>query len=248
MAEDKGQPAFAPEIGDPAEGDTDILFRAQMGAYNFLAKNWQRLLGVLGVALLGVLAYSLYLDYDRNQQRELQARIADIDRKMPKPDPMAAMLGTPQDDPADEQLMANLKEGARRYEAVGADGNGTGAVMAWMRAADTYERAGDTEGAARALEQAHGLSASGALGWSAAAQLAALKADTGDVDGAAALYQPYAAGDGFIAEHATLELGLMYEVAGRTDEARTTLGTFGERFPESALVPLAAEALGRLGG
>lgn len=249
MAEDKGQdPAFAPEVGDPAESEADVLFRAQMGIYNFFAGYWRQLLGVLGVLLLVALGYSLYIDYARDSQRDIQAAIAAIDIKMPKPDPMAAMLGTPAYDPSDEDLMANLAEGARRYEAVAKEGAGAGATMAWLRAADTWQLAGKKDEAIAALQAAHDMGASGVMGWSAGAQLAALKAEAGDADAAAAVYKQFSAGDGFIAEHAALELGLMYESAGRADEASAALTDFVTRFPESVLVPQATEALKRLQG
>ena len=49
-----------------------------------------------------------------------------------------------------------------------------------------------------------------------------------------------------MAQHASLELGLMLESAGRSDEAVTTLQGFLERFPESLFADQAAEALSRL--
>lgn len=248
MAEDNGdKSSFAPEIGDPTDGETDILFRAQMGAFNFFAGSWRQLLGVLGVLLLVVLGYSLNLDRVRDNQRTTQAGIADIDRKMPKPDPMAALLGSA-GDAADPDMVANVQEGARRYEAVATEATGAGATMAWMRSADAWSRSGDADKAAVALQAAHDIGSPGVLGWSAASQLAAARAGSGDIDGAAVVYLSFTDGDDFIAEHASLELGLLYESAGRTDEASTMLSGLIERFPESMLASQASEALSRLRG
>lgn len=249
MAEDKGnQQGFVPEIGDPSEGDTDFLFRTQMGVYNFFAGYWKQLLGLLGIFLLIALGASLYLDYSRDQQRALQAQIAEIERKMPQPDPMALMLGQPADDPNDEDRMANLQEGARRYEAVAQAGSGTGGVMAWLYAADAWKRAGDTERMTAALQQAHDAGATGSVGWSAAARLANAKATAGDVDGAVSLLEGFSSGEGFVAQHASLEMGLMLEAAGRAEEASTKLQGLMERFPDSPLAPQVAEALRRIEG
>ena len=251
MADDKGareSDEFAPEIGDPGEQEADFLFRLQMGIYNFFAGYWRHLLGLLGVFLVGALVFSLYLDYSRDAQRDQQAALAEITRRMPRPDPMAAFTGQPADDPSDTERMANLQEGARRYEAVAQEGSGTAAVMAWSLAAETWERAGESEKALAALEAAHALSADGVVGWSITARLADRRAAAGDVDGAVALYKDAAAGEGIIAEQASLSLALLYEGAGRRDEATALLQTFLETHPESPLLPTAAEALGRLKG
>ena len=53
---------------------------------------------------------------------------------------------------------------------------------------------------------------------------------------------------GIIAEQALLNLGLIYETAGRTDDATRTLEDFTTRYPESALSAQATEALSRLKG
>jgi tetratricopeptide (TPR) repeat protein len=249
VAEDKGSnPAFAPEIGDHDDGEADFLFRAQMGAYNFFAGYWPQLLGVLGVFLVLTLAYSLYSEHVRDTQRDLQARIADVDRKMPQPDPMAAMFGSAGEDSTDENLAANLREGARRYVEIANEGSGTATIMAWQRAADAYERVGDTEQAISSLQSAYDAQGARLLGWSVASRLASMKVSSGDVEGAVALFQAHTAGEDFVAQHASLELGLLQESSGRSDEALTTLLGFLERFPDSLFAEQAAEALSRLQG
>jgi tetratricopeptide (TPR) repeat protein len=250
VAEDKGRgDEFAPEIDDLDDGDEDVLFKAQMGIYQFFATWWKHMLGALGIFLVGTLGYSLIHDHLREVQRDLHAQIDEIDRRMPAPDPLAAFGMAPMDDPEDATRMANLREGAKRYEAVASEGQGPAEVMAWLKAAEAWKRAGDTEARLRALQSAVDADASGILGWSAASQLAHAKAETGDVAGAAEILTGVSrSASGVIAEKALLDLGLIYESAERADEATRTLEDFTTRFPESPLSSQAAEALSRLKG
>ena len=249
MAEDKGRDEFAPEVDDLEEGDEDILFKAQMGIYQFFATNWKPLLGMLGVFLLGTLVYSLVSDHLRQQQREQHAAINEIDRRMPPPDPLAAFGMAPADDPEDADRMANLKEGARRYGVIADEGSGTAAVMSRLKEAGVHARIGDDAARLAALEKANEAGSKGILGWSATSQLAAARADAGDVDGAASLLESVNSTEtGFIAEQALLDLGMLYEGAGRTDDAVRVLEDFTTRYPESIMTPQAAEVLGRLKG
>ncbi|MEL6347968.1 MAG: tetratricopeptide repeat protein [Myxococcota bacterium] len=241
--EPKVNEEFAPEIGDPDEQETDILFRAQMGVYNFFVGNWQTLLGILVVFLAGVLVFSLYVDYQRDLQRGWQADIAEITRRMPEPNPLSALTGG-----EDEQTIATLKEGARRYEAVAKDSQGAASSSAWILAGEAWIRAGDTDAAMSAFQGALANEPAGVMAWSAAAQLATLKANTGDVDAALGLYDQHTAGEGFIAQHALLEKARLLEVSGRSGEAIETLEQFQSRFAESALAPQAADAITRLRG
>jgi tetratricopeptide (TPR) repeat protein len=250
VAEDKGrEDGFAPEIDDLDEGDQDVIFKAQMGVYQFFATWWKQLLGGLGIFLAGTLAYSLISDHQREEQRDLHAEISDIERRMPTPDPLAAYGMAPLDDPEDEERIANLREGARRYDVIATDGRGAAATMASLKAAGAWQRAGDAESELASLQLANESSGSGILGWSAASQLAAAKMAAGDVDGAAAVLTAVnQSTSGIIGEKALLDLGLMYESAERADDAIKTLEDFTARYPESALLMQAAEALGRLKG
>lgn len=250
MAEDKGRgDEFAPEIDDLDDGDEDVIFKAQMGVYQFFATWWKHLMVVLGVFLVGTLAYSLISDHLREEQRDLHAEISSIDRRMPTPDPLSAYGMAPMDDPEDADRTANLQEGARRYDAIADKGRGTAAVMARLKAAEAWERAGDAEAKLAALSKASEAGASGILGWSAAAQLANAKVEAGDIDGAASVLTGVSqSASGIIAEKALLDLALMYEAAERPEDATRTLEDFTTRYPESALSAQATEALSRLKG
>lgn len=234
---------FAPEIGDPQEQETDLLFRAQMGVYNFFMRSWQQLLAVLVLFLAGVLVYSLYSDYQRDQQRDWQAEIAAVTRKMPEDNPLAALTGG-----LDAQTIAQYKEGARRYEKVAQESQGTASVTAWALAASAWETAGEQEAAMKALQAVLDQEPDGVMAWSAASQLANLKSNSGDIDGALALYQQYAQGEGFIAQHALLEQAILLEAQGRSGEALQLLQQSEAKFQESNLEPQAAEVIQRLKG
>ena len=250
MAEDKGRgDEFAPEVDDLDDGDEDVIFKAQMGVYQFFATWWKQLLGALGIFLVGTLAYSLISDHLREEQRDLHAQISDIERRMPTPDPLSAYGMAPMDDLDDEDRVANLREGARRYDGIADGGRGAAATMARLKAAGAWDRAGDAEAELASLQKANEEGGKGILGWSAASQLAAAKLAAGDVDGAAAVLTTVnQTTSGVISEKALLDLGLMYETAERTDDAIKTLEDFTARYPESALSMQAAEALGRLKG
>ena len=250
MAEDKGRgDEFAPEVDDLDDGEEDVLFKAQMGVYQFFATWWKQLLGALGIFLAGTLAYSLISDHLREEQRELHAQINDIDRRMPTPDPLSLYGMAPMDDLEDEERIANLREGARRYDVVADGGRGAAATMARLKAAGAWQRAGDAESELASLQLANESGGKGILGWSAAAQLAAAKQAAGDIDGAAeVLTTVNQTTAGIISEKALLEIGLMYESADRADDAIKTLEDFTTRYPDSPLSLQAAEALGRLKG
>jgi tetratricopeptide (TPR) repeat protein len=250
VAEDKGRgDEFAPEINDLDDGDEDVLFKAQMGFYQFFASWWKAMLGVLGLFLLATLGYSILSDHLRQVQRELHAGIDEIDRRMPAPDPLAAFGMAPMDDPEDADRMANLREGAKRYEAIGTDGRGAAEAMAWLKAAEAWHRVGDSEAKLAALQKAAEAGGKGILSWSASAQYASAKAEAGDIDGAATiLTEVNESASGIIAQRALLDLGLIYESAERAEDATRTLEDFITRYPESPLSSQVAEALGRLKG
>ena len=240
---------LTPEVaGGGQEKETDSLFRAQMGVYQFFAKNWKTLLGLLGVFLLCTFVYSVKHQHDRDVQRDGQAKIADIDRRMPLPNPLSVYGAAPMDDLDDQARMNNIEYGAERFEEIAADTTGTAAIMAWVKAAESYDRLNDEHATMRCLNEAHALNGEGILGWSVASQLANQHVDMGSVEEAVAVYQEYVSGQDIYAEQASYQLGILFESQGRADESREVLEDFGVRFPESALGPQIDEILFRLQG
>lgn len=254
MAADKasgstGRDAIPADEREDGGEEVDVLFRAQMGITNFLLGYWKHLLGVLGLILAGVYAYSAWLEHTRDSQREIQAQMARIALEVPQPSEMALMGLAPLDDPSDSERLGAVRSAAEKYEALAKDGGGTGAVMAWFEAAELWERLGEAARARDAWKAAHELGPEGVMGWTAAANLASSLADEGDVDGAAAIYRAYADDpevQGYLAERALFDLGQLYEGAGRASESQVIYGEFTERFPNSDLGPRVAEASRRV--
>ena len=248
MADDVKTPASAAlrRIDAPLAGaEQDVLFKAQMTLANTLLGYWKHGVTALFVVLAATFFIGQWLSYHVGVQKDGQAALARIDLKMPALDPMTRMGLAPMDDPNDPERMALLAANAGEYEALAAKTTGTAASMSWMRAAEAWRRAGQTDKAKAAYLQVTG---EGVVGFTGASGVAALAADGGDVDGAVAALRPYAdATEGFLAEQALLEIAVIYEGAGRTADARTALEDLQKRFPTSPLLPDAATALVRLG-
>lgn len=242
-------PPSADPFGDSVpfpDHEEDVLFKTQMKVLNLLLGHWKTGLMIGGAILLGVLAVGEYQAYKTTEQREFQGQIADIDRRMPAMTPAEALGGKGAGVPP--ELMANVEEGARRYEAVGASANGTAAVMAWLRAGNAWERSGDDEKAKQAYASAHSVGASGVVGWSAASQYATLQASAGDADGAMATLKSVSGKvTGLEAEQAELSLAIVLEDADRTAESKAAYEAFKTAHPTSALLPQALDGLRRLG-
>lgn len=242
----KNRPAAPNPEGGTEE--QDVLFRAQMSVWHVILGYWRHAAAVVGAGLVGVLIYGLYQDWRTGRQEEWQADIAAVDVKVPPPDPLAQYGLGPLDDPNDAEKMGKLAESAKAYEAVAAEASGAASVMAWMRAADLWTRAGKKDEATGALQKAHAAGAPGALGWAARSSLAALLAEKGDIDGAAALYREAANGKDFYAERALFELGGLYAGASRREDAGKAWEEFTGRFPDSTLADEVAAARGQLVG
>ena len=226
--------------------EEDVLFKTQMKVLNLLLGHWKKGLAVVGAGLFVVLVIGEYGSMKVDEQRGIQAKIADIDRRMPTESAAVSFGIQPPDD--SPETTANLQEGARRYEAVAQESVGPGAVMAWLKAGAAWERAGDAEKAKAAYGQGHALGVDGTLGWSAASQFASLQANAVDVEGAiATLSSLDTKVQGLELQQAKLAVAYMLEDAGRTSESKAALDTFVAAYPKSALIEQAQDALSRLG-
>ena len=226
--------------------EEDVLFKTQMKVLNLLLGHWKKGLAVVGAALLVVLVVGEYGAMQTDEQRDIQAKIADIDRKMPKESAAVSFGIQPADD--SPEVLANIQEGARRYEAVAQESVGAGAVMAWLKAGAAWERTSDPEKAKSAYGNAHALGLSGTLGWSAASQYASLQANAGDVEGAVATLNALDTKvQGLELQQAKLAVAFILEDAGRTSESKSALEAFVGAYPKSALIGQAEDAIARLG-
>ena len=226
--------------------EEDVLFKTQMKVLNLLLGHWKKGLAVVGAALLVVLVVGEYGAMQVDKQRDIQAQIADIDRRMPKESAAVSFGIQPADD--SPETMANLEEGARRYAAVAEGAVGPGAVMAWLKSGSAWERVGDLDQAKSAYSNAHAQGAAGTVGWSAASQYASLQANAGDVDGAVATLNALDTKvSGLELEQSKLAVAYILEDAGRISESQAALNSFVTAYPKSALIEQAQDALLRLG-
>ena len=225
--------------------EEDVLFKTQMRVLNLLLGHWKTAVAVVGAGLLVVLAIGQFQASKIDKQRGYQAEIADIDRRMPIETPeerfgLSSVVMAP-------EVTANLEEGARRFEAVAEGANGTGAVMAWLKAGAAWSRAGNVENEKAALVHAHAMGASGVLGWSAASQLAAVQANAGEIDGALATLGSLSTKvTGLEAEQTELAIAMLLEDANRTGEAKAGFQAFIDAHKNSILLEQATDGLARL--
>ncbi len=226
--------------------EEDVLFKTQMKVLNLLLGHWKTGVAVVGAGLLVVLAIGQFQAAKIDEQRNYQAEIADIDRRMPIETP-EERFGLTSVGMAPE-VTANLEEGARRYEGVAEGANGTAAVMAWLKAGAAWGRAGNLENEKAALTHAHALGAGDVLGWSAASQLAAVQANAGEIDGALATLGSLSTKvAGLEAEQTELAIAMLLEDAGRAGEAKAGFQAFIDTHKNSVLLEQATDALVRLG-
>ena len=233
MADDK-QPGV-PLPGE--EEDVDYLFKAQMGAYKLFMSKWKQGLGVIGVILVVALVYGLGSSWYEGRLKDGSQAIDEVDRRMPEASQAAQMGLAPLDDLGDSQHVANLREGAARYEAAAETGIGGIAASGWIKAGDTWTRVGETESAAAAYERA--VDADGVIRWAARNSLAKQAEAAGDTQAAADHWAAVAAVDqGYLAQVALVSTTKAWERAGDGDKAKAAAQQLLVRFPDS---PLAGE-------
>jgi len=232
VADDAKKPAAAqasPSDKDLLPQEKDFLFQAQMAVANFFLGYYKYGLVVIGLVLLVSLVYGIAQSVHTKSQRNVHARIAEVQNDLT--------------DPSDKGALAKA---ATDLEGIAEKGDGTAAVMALLQAAEVFREAGQGDDALRAFEKAYALKPEGVLEWAAASGVAAEKARKGDVDGAVEIYRKFSGGDGVAAEEATWSLAVLLEDAGKKDEARQAITDLTTRFPSSPHLEEAAKAATRL--
>ena len=216
------------------EEEVDYLFQARMSLFKWFTRNWKGFAVIAGVVLVVALAYNVYDSVTISQSREGAAAIHAVDIKMPKIEPMARMGILPIDDLSDANRVANLEEGARRYEAAANGTGGSSAAEAWLKAAETHERLGSAAQAQAAYEHALGAYDKGVLGFGAHTALAGIALEAGDTAGALAHYATLAEREeGLLAEQALIYQAIVYKDMGDQAQLQATYDSFMERFPGS---------------
>jgi hypothetical protein len=238
------QPTTAPP---PDSEDQDYVFRAQIALTEALAKYGKYFSLVVVGVLVAALAWGLYSNWAEKSRKADFEKIAAIDYLMPEPDPMSMYGLAPADDPNDTTRMANLAEGARRYEAAAAELSGTAATLARLRAMEAWTRAGKTEEASAAAAR---LSASGTTLADFVADTtrvrALLDAQKGD-EAEAALREMSSRYSDFYAEQSLIRLANVQVGAGKMEAAVTTFAEIQKRFPTTTDFTALSELAGRLG-
>lgn len=234
-----------PPKTDAPAAETDQLFRLQVAIGDFFVNNARYFGYLLGVVLVGALLYGVWDWWTVRTANVEFGAIAEVDYRMPKVDEMARLGLVPMDDPADAARLANVEEGARRYEAAAKDAGGTAAVYAWLKAAETWRRLGKADPELAALEQAHAGAEKDAAGFAAAAAYANALADRDRLEEAAGvLREAVLRVDGLYAEELLIQLAGVHVAAGKPDDARLVAGEFGTRFPDSPRAARMAAVVG----
>ena len=233
-----------PELGE----EQDVLFRTQMKVYDLLVSNWKVLTSAVGVVLLAVLVFGLWEGHTRDTQRAGHASISDVVRNAPEPDPMAALGLGVQDDPNDLGRMSDLKNAAVELEQVASETSGTAKAFAWLKAAEFWGRAGESEAQLAALGNMKKSSSEPLLMWSAVSQMVNVHTQNEDFEKAEAELRGFVnTQDGFVAEQALFHLALLLEEAGKKEEAKKSIEDLTALNGESIFLLQAAELLARLG-
>ena len=181
MADDAKKPAAAqasPSDKALLPQEQDVLFKAQMAVANVFLGYYKYGLALLGLVLLASLVYGIADSVHTKSQRNVHARIADVQNGLTDPSDKAA-----------------LTKAATELEGIAEKGDGTAAVMALLQAGEVFREAGQGDDALRAFEKASALKPTGVLEWAAASGVAAEKARKGDVDGAVEIYKKFSPGD-----------------------------------------------------
>jgi hypothetical protein len=237
------QPPTASPADRAIPEDQDYLFRASVATSEFLLKNWKYGGWLLGAVLLGSLAWGLYGSYRASVLAEQYDAIADIDFRMPALSQRAMYGMGPKDDPADSARKATLEEGARRYAAAARAASGSAAVYAWLKSAESWERAQNPEEQRKAVEAATQVGAGDLAGFVAdSAWVGLLLAESRAAEAEAALTAMADRYSGLYAEEALLRLAGVQADAGATDKAKATVESLKKRFP----TPVQAESVDAL--
>lgn len=224
-------PSPAPDV------EQDYVLRAQIATTEFFLKYGKYGGYLVGAILLGAFGYSSWNTWRHSVWEEQYGAISAIDYKMPKRQSFEAGQGQEMvlpDDTTDETLMANLAEGARRYEAVAAESTGTAQRVAWLKATEAWRRAGKPEEAATAATSGAVGAGTDAISYAADAQKFAALADAGKADDAEAQLRAMAGRyDGFFAEQALMRLTAYQLDREKRTEAEATFTELTTRFPTS---------------
>jgi len=220
----------------PADETPDYLFRIQLAFTSFFAANGKYMGWLAAAGLVGVLVWGLASVWMERSADANFGAIAAIDYRMPTPDPMSVYGIAPADDPNDAGRKSDLQEGARRFEAAAKSASGSAAAYAYLKAADAWQRAGDTDARLGALKAGYEVGGGDLPLWSNGAAYAAALIDAGRAEDALLVYRSVAGNtQGFYAQQALLSLASAQIDLDKKDDAKATILEFRTRFPNASV-------------
>ncbi|MEQ1501622.1 MAG: tetratricopeptide repeat protein [Myxococcota bacterium] len=209
--------------------DAGAMFRVEMFTTNVLLGYWKYFVGAVVIILISILVYGQWNDYTRRTQRAATASIAEKLGELPAELPLLS-----------ESLANGETLDLPKIEAVGHDlvaiangASGPARIEALLSAAELFRVAGKPDDQRSALNTA-AAEGSGILGYAANGGLANLELAQNEGDAAVARLKALSQSQkGYLAEQATIDLGLALEHLGRKDEASAVYAEFMTRFPDS---------------
>ncbi len=224
------EPKPAPAAAPPAQ-DEDVLFKMQVAAGEWFARNWSYGVPLIGAALLGSLVYGVWKSWNDGRLAEGFDAVARVDAKAPE----RALFPDPTKAPEHEASAARYLETAGTL-------SGSPAAVAYLKAAESFTLAQKSAEARAAVEKAVALKPEGLVGYAAESALAAARLDAGESDAAMAAYRDISGRyEGFYAQSALERLAAAQEANGKTSEAQATRAEIATRFGGAA--PVAVDAL-----
>ncbi len=203
----------------------DPLLQIRMAVVNVFLGYWKHGLGVIALGLVGVFIYGTWTEQQRDAQREHQAAVSL---------PLARLSELAREKAEEEVFKAEMGKVAEEVAGAAGGAEGSARTYGFVQAALLQDNLEQPEKAAQAWEQAAKAGGLGILGWVPAARHGQELVKKGDLDGALALWRPFAeTGGAFEAQEALFLMGSSAHSAARADEAKKALDGLTTRFPNS---------------
>lgn len=216
-----------------AKPSADTAFRAEMAMSNFFLGYWRHMAAAVGVGLIGVLLYGQWKSWESAADRKLTGDVAAALEALPEGVPLSQLAFRLQQDPT-VMPADKLVELGDKLLAMSQTRGGTSAAEAALDAAELFRLAKNAEKRRAALTRASE-AGPGAIAFTARMALAHLELEGGNGDAAlTALRQLATDPDAFLAQQATLDLGLALEHLGQKEEAGRVYADFLVKWPDAA--------------
>lgn len=209
--------------------DAGAMFRVEMFATNFLLGYWKHIVAIAVMVLVSILVYGQYRDFHRRTQRSTTAQISGALGELPDSLPMlSARIAN--GEPVDPTELEGVGD---KLLAIAGEASGPARVEGYLSAAEVFRLADKTDKQRTALEAAVE-DGEGILGYAAEGGLATLELAQSQGDAAVERLRTLSkTQQGYLAEQATIDLGLALEHLGKKADAAAVYADFETRFPDS---------------